>query len=365
MQATRKHIPDAQIVGPSFSRSYGCDTPVGPCSGGTGADGKWNPSSPNGTWDGSACAGVPPVTGVPDKLCGLSPSHNTTMRRFLEFGVQNQRLPDVLSWHEWSSDLTFLPDHVADVMRYLKATPEVRIRGISINEAFRADDYLKPGASVAAFANVEAAARLASPLPVTLVKTNMGHGSLDGSIIGSQSASIWNLSEGLRGIYHTHVGYADLSGELLSLPPISPSSSGDGVGIAALASIDNTTQTARLLLGLYEDASAKHWTNKTQLPTQLEIQLSNVPAELLNAAGKLHATVTTILDTEQPAAHAAFPGPVVSHVVIAPTIVERSAAVFSLRLAVPADGGYCSMKPAMALVRGCLPAWSVELHAGV
>eukprot|EP01044_Picomonas_judraskeda_P001339 COSAG03_NODE_79_length_14054_cov_53.206951_11_plen_880_part_00 len=271
VQIIRKHDPAAQIVGPSFARSYGCDTPVGPCSGGTGPDGQWDPSSPNGTWDGSACAGVPPVTGVPDKLCGLSPLHNTTMRRFLEFGARNKCLPDWLSWHEWSPGLKFLPDHVADVMRYLQATPEVRLRGITINEAFRADDYLRPGGHVAAFANVEAAARLASPLPLTLVKTNMGYGTLDGSVVGSQSASAWNMSasERLRGIYHTHVGYANMSGELLSLPPISPSSSGDGIGIAALASIDNATQTARLLLAVYEDASAKHWTNETHPPTQV------------------------------------------------------------------------------------------------
>ena len=96
VQAIRKHLPDAKIVGPSFARSYGCDTLVGPCSGGMGPDDNWDPSSPNGTWDGSACAGVPPVTGVPDKLCGLSPWHNTTMRRFLEFVVRNKCLPDFL-----------------------------------------------------------------------------------------------------------------------------------------------------------------------------------------------------------------------------------------------------------------------------
>jgi len=310
------------------------------------------------------------------------------MRRFLEFGVRNKCLPDFLrcvlvkalypapckhapvrpsdrSWHEWSPGLKFLPDHVADVMRYLKATPEVHIRGISINEAFRGDDYLKAGAHVASFANVEAAARLASPLPVTLVKTNMGHGTLDGSVVGRQSASTWNLSasQHLRGIYHTHVGYANLSGELLGLSPITAGS--DGVGIAALGSIDNATQTVRLLLGLYEDASAEHWTNTTQLPTQLAVQLSNVPALLLDAAGKLHATVTTIPDTEQPTSQSTFPGPVVSEVVIAPTTLTQSpeAVIFSLPLAVPADGEYCSAKPAIALVKGCMPAWSVELHA--
>jgi hypothetical protein len=367
VQAIRSHDPNAQIVGPSFSRSYGCDTPVGPCSGGMGADGQWDPSSPNGTWDGSACAGVPPVTGVADKLCGLSPAHNTTMRRFLKFAQEEEVLPDWLSWHEWSPGLKFLPDHVADVLSYLKATPEVRLRGISINEAFREDDYLKPAGHVAAFANVEAAARRAAPLPVTLIKTNMGRGTLDGSVVGRQTASTWNLSasEQLRGIYHTQVGYANLSGELLSLPPMSMSSSGsdDGVGIAALASINNMTQTAQLLLGLYEDASAKHWTNGTQLPTHLEVKLSNVPAGILDAAGKLHATIATIPDTEHPSQRTVFPGPVVSHVVIAPTSESSGAAVFLLRLAVPDDGGYCAVKPAMALVHRCMPAWSVELRA--
>eukprot|EP01048_Picozoa_sp_COSAG05_P010690 COSAG05_NODE_957_length_6426_cov_16.557768_3_plen_50_part_00 len=48
------------------------------------------------------------------------------------------------------------------------------VKAISINEAIDESDYLKPGAHVAAFANVEAAALLAAPLPVSMCKTNYG-----------------------------------------------------------------------------------------------------------------------------------------------------------------------------------------------
>ena len=43
----RKLNPRAKIVGPSFARSYNCDSPRGPCG----------PTGPNGTWDGTGCFG--------------------------------------------------------------------------------------------------------------------------------------------------------------------------------------------------------------------------------------------------------------------------------------------------------------------
>eukprot|EP01048_Picozoa_sp_COSAG05_P010691 COSAG05_NODE_957_length_6426_cov_16.557768_4_plen_200_part_00 len=141
--AIRSHNPRARIVGPSFARSYNCDTPHGPC----GATG------PNGTWDGSSCFGTPPTVAscgtdqaclavVPTKLCGLSPLHNTTMRRFLEFGRANGVLPDILSWHEWSPQLKFLPAHVADVVSYLAQNPEVRPLHHLILGSYIDDSYL-------------------------------------------------------------------------------------------------------------------------------------------------------------------------------------------------------------------------------
>ena len=46
-----------------------------------------------------------------------------------------------------------------------------------------------------------------------------------------------------------------------------------------------------------------------------------------------------------------------------PTVTQGSGAtVFLLRLDVPDSGGYCTVKPAIALVQRCLPAWSVELR---
>ena len=47
------------------------------------------------------------------------------MKRFLEYGLANGVLPDIMSWHEWSPELSYLPDHTADVVAYLNQNPKI------------------------------------------------------------------------------------------------------------------------------------------------------------------------------------------------------------------------------------------------
>ena len=343
--------PRAKIIGPSFGRTYNCDTPLGPCG----------PKGPNGTWDGDGCYAAPPLD-LPDKLCGANPLKGTTYARLLQFAEAHNVLPDVLSWHEWSPLLSYLPSRVREVVDYLKAHPAAAevVHSISINEAIDSWDYLKPGAQVAAYAAVEEANEIAAasgvlPGGVSLIKTNLGWGTVDGDLIDPSHAKKWRLPDGTaRGTYFAHRAYGQLAGAYVRVQT-------SGRGVAGLATWDDKQGVARVLAGAYVDASRPP---PQSAPADVVVRLTHLPPSL---AGAVHVTLTHILDTEAPDADCegtaaeCFPSPkrVASLAHVSPT------GELELRLPPPPNetAGYCSDKLAREIVTACSDAWLVEVES--
>ena len=102
------------------------------------------------------------------------------------------------------------------------------------------------------FAAVEAANVVASALnmPVDLIKTNYGWGTLDGAILDPTTAKKLGLpAETKRALCHVGQAYGNLTGPLFQISGIGPGTPAKGV--AALAAYDAMSATARVIVGAY------------------------------------------------------------------------------------------------------------------
>ena len=74
-------------------------------------------------------------------------SNMSIMRRFFEFARANGTLPDIVSWHSWSSNGAALLAEVATMRRYL-AAERIPYAGLAVNEMIYWDEWGQPGADI-------------------------------------------------------------------------------------------------------------------------------------------------------------------------------------------------------------------------
>jgi hypothetical protein len=155
-----------------------------------------------------------------------------------------------------------------------------------------------------------------------------------------------------RGVYYAQAAYANLTGQLMSvqLPADIP-------GIAAMASWDAPTKTARVIVGAYTDPSMP---DPLIQPPPVRLALENLPTTF--APGTVLAVAAMhIADTEVPTpAGTKFPPP--STTQFHATVSSDRSVTFDLEA--PTYGAaFCNAQwgPTLVIKTPCSDAWSVEL----
>lgn len=190
-------------------------------------------------------------------IVGPSMSRYRLLKPFLEWSREQEVFPDVVAYHE-IGDPSGVHASVDDLRAYLKA--QGLERPISVNEILGQESWSNAGYTagmIAAYerANIQSAMHTCWPDPQDTsrdgVENTCDNPTLDGLLYVDREAK--------RPGWHIYKTYADMQGVRLSTMTDSP-------GLHALASLDKTDGTLRLLLGKYEDYS----------PEETRIILKNV-----------------------------------------------------------------------------------------
>jgi len=186
---------------------------------------------------------------MPDALIvGPSISRYRLLKPFLEWAREQAVFPDVVAYHE-TGDPSEVHVSVEDLRAYLRAQgPE---RPISVNEILGQESWSNAGYTagmIAAYerAEIQSAMHTCWPDPHDTsrdgVENTCDNPTLDGLLYVDR--------ESKRPGWHIYQTYADMQGVRLFTMTDSPS-------LHALASLDKTDGTLRVLLGKYEDYSTE------------------------------------------------------------------------------------------------------------
>jgi hypothetical protein len=186
---------------------------------------------------------------IPDAvIVGPSVSRYRLLKPFLEWSQTKEVFPDVVAYHEYGDPSGVLA-YVSDLRAYLKA--QGRERPISVNEILGQESWTKAGYTagvIAAYegADILSAMRACWPDPQDTsrdgVENTCDNPTLDGLLYVDRQAR--------RPAWHIYKTYADMLGVRLRTTTDLP-------GLHALAALDKTSGTLRLLLGKYEDYSTE------------------------------------------------------------------------------------------------------------
>ncbi len=195
-------------------------------------------------------------------------SKRLSLEQFLLYAKANDCLPDVLSWHQWNTNLAASVDEVRKFM----ADNGIRINRISLNEIIPASQMFKPGVLPRYFAEidrakVESAAHACWDEGKGVV--NCDNASLDGLLThpGKQPRSTW----------HVYAAYGRMTGRVGT---VTRSSTVDGLATADRDAVS-------ILVGRLK-------TGKD--PVELAIDFGKA-LEPLTFRGKIHVRAERIADS--------------------------------------------------------------------
>ncbi len=181
-------------------------------------------------------------------IVGPSVSRYRLLKPFLEWSQAHEVFPDVVAYHEYG-DPSGAIAYVDDLRGYL--TARGLARPISVNEILGQESWTIAGYTagvVAAYerADILSAMRACWPDPQDTSRDNVentcDNPTLDGLLYVDRQTK--------RPGWHIYQTYAEMQGMRVAATTDSP-------GLHALAALDKTSGTLRLLLGKYEDYSTE------------------------------------------------------------------------------------------------------------
>ncbi len=182
------------------------------------------------------------------QIVGPSVSRYRLLKPFLEWSHSQDVFPDVVAYHEYGDPVGAL-GYVEDLRSYLRA--QGLERPISVNEILGQESWTIAGYTagvIAAYerADILSAMRACWPDPQDMsrssVENTCDNPTLDGLLYVDRRSK--------RPGWHIYRTYADMRGMRVSTMTDSPT-------LHALAALEHTTNTLRLLLGKYEDPSTE------------------------------------------------------------------------------------------------------------
>lgn len=181
-------------------------------------------------------------------IVGPSVSRYRLLKPFLEWSQAHEVFPDVVSYHEYG-DPSGAIVYVDDLRGYLKARGLAK--PISVNEILGQESWTNAGYTAGVLAAYEradilSAMRACWPDPQDTSRDNVentcDNPTLDGLLYVDRQAK--------RPSWHIYKTYADMQGMRLYTMTDRP-------GLHAIAALDSTSGTLRLLMGKYEDYSTE------------------------------------------------------------------------------------------------------------
>jgi hypothetical protein len=217
----------AKLAAPGITNIYGWELWNGP-------DWTWNVQSAGPFNDGwfrtyQLVRSMDPQT----PIVGPSSSYfyNSFLSSFLSFCQTNNVLPDVVTWHELTTPANAdIEGHVAQY-RQLEQQFGVSPRRIAINEYGRIYDIAVPGFLLRYIARIERAGVDAACIAFWHLPGRLG--------------DLLNGHSDPNGAWWLYKWYGDFAGSMVSVTP--PATT--GFGLEGVASYDNQSGTARILIG--------------------------------------------------------------------------------------------------------------------
>ncbi len=211
-------------------------------------------------------------------VVGPSVSRYRLLKPFLEWSQEHNVFPDVVSYHEYD-DPSNAPGLVEDLRSYLKE--KGLARPISVNEILGQETWTIAGYTagvIAAYerADILSAMRSCWPDPQDMsqgrVENTCDNPTLDGLLYVDRQSK--------RPGWHIYKAYAEMEGVRLQTMTDSPK-------LHALAALEKSEGTLRLLLGKYEDRSSE----------ATRVVIRNSRGRMLSAQdGRLHVCAERIPD---------------------------------------------------------------------
>ncbi|MFC1653035.1 hypothetical protein ACFL3F_04880, partial [Planctomycetota bacterium] len=158
------------------------------------------------------------------------------VKQFIDYCIENDCLPDVLAWHDWTCDGHNMLKDAIEIRKYFTD------KGMD-PPLLEQDDFgcskrqFRPGTFVSYLANIERA-KYAYAAKCCWDKDCFG-GTLNGLLTKKtfQRRSLWWM----------YKAYADMTGEIVDVS--------SGLSVDAIASYDSTLAVIRVVAGRYEDVS--------------------------------------------------------------------------------------------------------------
>jgi hypothetical protein len=219
------------------------------------------------------------------------------LKRFLDHANETQTFPDVLSWHEFSSDGSDIPANVKAARSLLATYGVEQETRISINEMVPMNSNFDPSIHIFYFANLERAAVdsachscWAEDCPIGGIPPCFNCAQADAAgVHGGQSLDglLTVDSASPRSVWWAYKAYAALNGTLLQTN--ASTGVGRAGGVDGLATLSEDGQTLAAVVGKMSGSSSS---------ATGRIVFRNVPIAVLNAGGSTAtAAVASIPNT--------------------------------------------------------------------